>query len=366
MRMVSNPGSDESDRKMKAYSLSERENETTSFARECLRLCEMHDRKNGVKSSGKYAKRERAAKISGRHYYLQQTQDVRLGNLKMTAVGLPKGTHSGLLARYNIRTDPDLGVGRAALRRIPCSCLACRNQLSKPWKPNVDAIEQDRYRQEKECTLWNVFLGLNDWLIVDLRPTAGTDMDEVQEACYDVIEGLCKQMSEEIQLGQIGAIATDDTATLGYYLVQFTTDVFSFEAEESEAGDDDNQQIEEGCLVVRGKYYSLLKGAPFWYAPPSAEDPSLLFRVQTVLAGDLKLHPVEIGICEAPRNKRKVIEDNHAVKMTETDHSDLLEEMVRRERIDQEETIAVGEEEEDDWTTEGESSDEEEEGNSND
>jgi hypothetical protein len=80
---------------------------------------------------------------------------------------------------------------------------------------------------------------------------------------------------------------------------------------------------------------------------------------------------VELGIAEAPRNKRKAIEKNAAMKLMEDVHCDFIEEIVRcdeeivrRERIDQEETIMVAEEE-DDWTTEGESSDEEEEDNSN-
>jgi hypothetical protein len=74
---------------------------------------------------------------------------------------------------------------------------------------------------------------------------------------------------------------------------------------------------------------------------------------------------VEWERLEAPRNKRKAIENNAAVKLMEDVHSDLVEEIVRCERIDQEETIAV-EEEVDDWNTEGESSEEEEEENSND
>ncbi len=104
--------------------------------------------------------------------------------------------------------------------------------------------------------MWNVFLGLNDWLIVDLRPTATTNLDEVQEACYDVIEGLCRQMGEEIGIGQIGAVATDDTATLGYYQVLFTRYAFSFDLEETirEAADDDTKQIEEGSIVVIGLF----------------------------------------------------------------------------------------------------------------
>jgi hypothetical protein len=159
-----------------------------------------------------------------------------------------------------------------------------------------------------------VFLGLNNWLIVDLRPTAPTNINDVQESCYDVIEGLCRQMGEEIQIGQIGAVAIEDTATLDYYLVLFTTDAFSFDPENiGEASDDDTLQIEEGSLVVRAEFYLLMKGAPFWYVPPNIDNPSLLFRVQTKLAGNLKLHPVEPGIVDPPRNKKKVIEKAAAI-----------------------------------------------------
>jgi hypothetical protein len=81
--------------------------------------------------------------------------------------------------------------------------------------------------------------------------------------------------------------------------------------------------------------------------------------VQTVLAGNLKLHPVEPGIVDPPRNKKKAIEKAVALKLMEHVRCDLLEEIVRRERINQEETIVVAEgEEEDDWI-DVESSDEE-------
>jgi hypothetical protein len=61
---------------------------------------------------------------------------------------------------------------------------------------------------------------------------------------------------------------------------------------------------------VRARFYSLMKGAPFWYIPSyTKEDPSLLFWVHNmILAGNLKLNLVEFGINEAPRNKRKAVE----------------------------------------------------------
>jgi hypothetical protein len=75
-------------------------------------------------------------------------------------------------------------------------------------------------------------------------------------------------MVEQIKQGQIGAAPTDDTATLGYYLVHFTSDLFPFVPENREAVDK-NQQIKEVSLVVRAGFYLLMKGAPFWYVPPS-------------------------------------------------------------------------------------------------
>jgi hypothetical protein len=51
------------------------------------------------------------------------------------------------------------------------------------------------FGENTDCKYWRILKGLNDWLIVDLSPSAGTDMDNVQEACYDVIEGLGEQMS---------------------------------------------------------------------------------------------------------------------------------------------------------------------------
>jgi hypothetical protein len=178
-------------------------------------------------------------------------------------------------------------------------------------------------------------------------------MDDVQEACYSVIEGLCEQTSRQIKIGQTGAIATDDIAMQGYYLVRFLTEAYLFDPIDNEESASDEMQIEEGTLVVRGQYHSLIQGAPFWYCPPNPdEDESVLLRVQTVLSADVELHAFEEGIREPPRNKRRMIEKVSAARVLEVDHLDLLEEIVRRERIDQEETIVEEVSDvEDEWNT---------------
>jgi hypothetical protein len=75
MWMVSHPGSNEGcDRKMKVHSVSE--TESTSFAMECLHLCTLEERKDGVKSSSKYAKRKQSAQVSEQLYYLQERRKI--------------------------------------------------------------------------------------------------------------------------------------------------------------------------------------------------------------------------------------------------------------------------------------------------
>ena len=63
---------------------------------------------------------------------------------------------------YNIRCDPDLGVGKATVRRIPCACLFCIEQLNLSWDKNEEDTNKRRYGINKECLNWNIFEGLND------------------------------------------------------------------------------------------------------------------------------------------------------------------------------------------------------------
>ena len=45
--------------------------------------------------------------------------------LKKKVVELESGKYMGIYYMYNFRYDPDLGIRKAACRRIPCTCLTC-------------------------------------------------------------------------------------------------------------------------------------------------------------------------------------------------------------------------------------------------
>ena len=63
---------------------------------------------------------------------------------------------------YHIRCDPDLGEGFCAMRRIPCACSGCVEQLSKPRLPNLEKTQQLRYVIEPEtCKYSSILRGYN-------------------------------------------------------------------------------------------------------------------------------------------------------------------------------------------------------------
>ena len=72
-------------------------------------------------------------------------------------------------------TDPDLGTGCVAVRRIPCGCKACIDQLKLPWDCKRLKNDQPRYAQNKSCTRWDIFQGVNDWDVVQITHTKDDD-----------------------------------------------------------------------------------------------------------------------------------------------------------------------------------------------
>ena len=52
--------------------------------------------------------------------------------VKNKVVGLDNGKYIGISSMYNFRCNLDLGIGKAACRRILCACLTCLEILNLP------------------------------------------------------------------------------------------------------------------------------------------------------------------------------------------------------------------------------------------
>ena len=76
----------------------------------------------------------------------------------------------GLINHCNLRFDPKLDHGICAIRRIPCSCVACTYMLDKPWISDILPTKQARYQPVTNCNYCPVLGSYNNWDIIDLKP----------------------------------------------------------------------------------------------------------------------------------------------------------------------------------------------------
>jgi hypothetical protein len=140
MCLVGTPGAQNQETRMEAAAMVD--GAAKSLAEECHRLCTNEERACGVKGGAKHAKREADARMKRRHYHVHKPEAARFFDMRMKVSGLPSGKYQGIGAMYNICTDPNLGLGTAAVCRIPCTCESCFRQHSIPWKPGTPAKEQ--------------------------------------------------------------------------------------------------------------------------------------------------------------------------------------------------------------------------------
>ena len=62
-----------------------------------------------------------------------------------------RAPHSGSDAMFNFRADPELSRHKkVAMRRIPCCCDCCMDQLEMDWDTKLTPEEQPRHAQKQK------------------------------------------------------------------------------------------------------------------------------------------------------------------------------------------------------------------------
>ena len=103
-----------------------------SFAKECKRLLDLRD-EIGTKGYKNHAKREAKARLKHKYYWIHREEDTLFNGMKAVYKILNNKDKVSMKHFYNIRCNPELGEGLCAMRRIPCACSGCVEQISKPW-----------------------------------------------------------------------------------------------------------------------------------------------------------------------------------------------------------------------------------------
>jgi hypothetical protein len=282
-------------------------------------------RVNGIKSEGMRAKREEGAKIECNTYEAYSMNDVKaIPNFK---IELEKGNYNGIRAYYNIRTDPDLGVGWVALRRVACGCGACKAQLKKPWLPRVDRRKQPRYDVNKECDLWASYEGANNWRISQLVAQTVEDERGAREGNKSILNAMEVRIASMIRSGEIGAVATTDENAMGYYIVEWMSDPYSLQEDtEGMAG-----VMDAGTLVADAIFYNRVEGAPYWYTRSRMK---AVIEVKYVVQTGFEMDGIS-GDNPLPRTcSKKEASRQDARKVSILDLEEIMDEIERRDRLE--------------------------------
>ena len=117
----------------------------------------------------------------------------------------------GISVMYDFRADPDLGIGKIAIRRILCAYDGCLETLNSVWKIETIDKEQNIYITSDRCEL-NCFLeSLNDCRVVNLETRKNDEIDD-SDLAKEILHEIESRMSVKIMKNKYGEMRTDDPA----------------------------------------------------------------------------------------------------------------------------------------------------------
>jgi hypothetical protein len=290
--------------------------ETYSASEDCKRILEMEGGE-GVKSVVKREKRELNRGINQRHWHVRKVSD-KLNELKCATIKIPRPNLS-FKDTYHYYTNKELGVGKAALRQVPCNCNACDETIRLPWESGKIAADQPRFAMVGDCFLESVLGDSNIWFIVDIHQSEKGDHEDMDEAHSEVLHHhITTAVAHSVVVGAIGAIATaDDEAAYGYYLVEFTSLPYT-------------EQCADGSLKCDVNWLYPFPRARKWFTKSAAKETFDLVNLVSTGAVMLPISPSNMP----PKRVHKTAERNEALKISEGSHNFILDEIIRRERLE--------------------------------
>ena len=299
--------------------------EAVSPAAECVRMLSDPSRINGIKSEGMRAKQEGTALVERNDYAAYSMDDVP--PIPDYKIELEKGKYNGIHAYYNIRTDPDLGIGWAALRHVACGCEPCKAQLKTPWVPRVDKGVQPRYARNEMCDLWPSYEGANDWRICQLAPKTKEDERGARDSNKCILNAMEVRISLMIREGEDGAVATTDEAAMGYYIVKWLSEPYSLQEDtEGMSG-----VIGASVMVADALFYNRVERAPYWYTRSRM---TTVIEVRYVLKTGFEMDeisPANPLPCSCSRAEATL---QKAKRVSILDHEAIMEEAERRDWLE--------------------------------
>ena len=127
--------------------------------------------------------------------------------------------------------------------------------LSEKTARNVSVLSSSRSEQLLASSI------TNDWKICKLLPDTVDNEKGARDSIQCVLNALEARMLLMIREGEVGAVGTTDDTAMGYYVVKWTSEPYTLQADaEGMSG-----VIADGAMVVDAVYFNRVERAPYWY-----------------------------------------------------------------------------------------------------
>jgi len=243
-----------------------------------------------------------------------------------------------VLSHYHYRFDPDIGYGKCAMRRIPCLCVQCTNQLDKEWIPGVDAEDQARYAPVRNCKYHGILGDYNNWIIMSFKKSSDCSEEDIENLHNDLLEHIGTNMGLCIKDYSFGAVNTTDSRTEGFYIVRFTSAPYTLQEDEF----DSNELLSAGSLVCDAVYYQPARENSSWYI--LSEHEPLKVNMRKVLVPNLSA-TIITSVSElrgALRMNDDEIRRLEPFQLSQLDYDAIKDEITRRNSVE----FEIGEDDE--------------------
>ena len=298
-----------------------------SHADECKNLLSGKRSEFGKKGQ----KRAIQGKLSGRDYHVTDIRTKIHGNdLKMTTTGFRKAKkgelYTGMRAHYHIHADPDLGLGKVAVRRIPCGCQSCLEKLRTKWDDSneISLENQPRFQRNETCKYNKVFGIYNDWTILHIVPTKENDDEDLNDVKMDIIHNILMHISSEIKVDRIGAYLKTPESNDDYIIVKWESLPFTIQKGEEKPG------IKIGDVVVNTIKLNPISEANGWFVIGKIRK---TVKLNSVLHGNITYDELN-NAPSFPRIKNwKTIIKKEPIKMNNECHETILDAIYQRQHL---------------------------------
>ena len=323
MMLIKTPTEENSDvKKISMHTVKGEEHH--SHAKECAKL--LSEDRSKCDKKGK-----KQGKIEDRNYHVTDKDTLIKGSdLKMKAKGFHtavKGElYTGLRAHYHIHADPDLGVGKVAVRRIPCGCTTCLQKLRTKWDRlnELSPEQQPRFARNENCKYSDVFGIYNDWTIIHIDKTKDNDNDDLNDVNMEVLDSILMRISSEIKVSGIGAYMKNPECNDDYIIVKWDSLPYAVQK------GDEKPNINIGDVVVNTTKLNCINGTNNWFVIGNKRK---IVKLSSVLHGNIKFEEL-IHKPSFPQIKnRKKIMQKDPIKMDDECHETILDAIYERQHL---------------------------------